>query len=152
MSVSGMSQTRLRAWLATVIWVVAGTGFLFAFFSGGGVQEFDTDSGRHLMTAGAIGFGFIGYWTALWLTRSRGDQIRTDERDFQVLARASQATLVVVLIAVFSISVGLWTVYESAGVVHVGWMWFIAYGTMFLGLITNSLTVLIMDGRTGLNG
>jgi len=148
MSTRDMSQTRLRAWLATVVWTLAGVGFFFAFFSGGGAAEFDTDSGRHLLAAGAIGFGFVAYWTGLWLTRGRGNQVVADERDFQVVARASQATLIVVLVAVFSFSVALWTIYEAAGVLEVGWMWFLAYASMLVGLITNAVTVLIFDGRT----
>lgn len=148
MSTRDMSQTRLRAWLATVVWTLAGVGFFLAFFSGGGAAEFDTDSGRHLLAAGAIGFGFLAYWGGLWLTRGRGDQILADERDFQVVARASQATLIVVLIVVFSISVALWTIYEADGVLAVGWMWFLAYASMLVGLVTNAVTVLILDGRT----
>ena len=148
MSPIDMSQTRFRAWLATVVWTLSGVGFFIAFFSGGGAAEFDTDSGRHLMAAGAIGFGFLAYWGGLWLTRGRGNQIVADERDFQVVARASQATLIVVLIAVFSFSVALWTIHEADGVLAVGWMWFLAYGSMLVGLITNAVTVLILDGRT----
>jgi hypothetical protein len=75
-----------------------------------------------------------------------------DERDLIVTARASQSTLIVVLVSVFALSVGLWTIYEAEGAVPVGWLWFLAYGTMFLGLITNALTVLILDGRTGWDG
>ena len=152
MSVKDMSQTRIRAWLATVVWIGAGIGFLGAFFSGGGANEFAADSGRHLLAATAIGLGFLAYWGGLWLTRSRDDRVLSDERDLMVTARASQATLVVVLVSVFALSVGLWAVFEARGAVPVGWLWFMAYGTMCLGLITNALAVLILDGRTGWNG
>lgn len=152
MSVQTMSQTRLRAWLAAVVWITACAGFLAAFFSGGGPAGFAADSGRHLMAACAIGFGFLAYWSGLWFTRERGGRVLIDERDLMVSTRASQATLVVVLVSVFALSVSLWTVYEAAGSVPVGWLWFIAYGTMFIGLITNSVAVLILDGRTGWNG
>ena len=48
MTFGNMSQTRVRAWAMAVIWVLAGAGFFLAFFSGGGADEFDTDSRRHL--------------------------------------------------------------------------------------------------------
>ena len=140
-----MSQTRLRAWLAAVVWSIAGAGFFLAFFSGGGVSDFDTDSRRHMLGAAAIGFGFLAYWSGLWFTRRREGRIVADERDSQVVARASQVTLIVVLILVFLGCISLWTVHEPAGVLDVGWMWFLAYGSMLVGLITNAVMVLIFD-------
>ena len=149
---SGMSQTRLRAWSIALIWTLAGVGFFLTFFSGGGVEEFDTDSVRHLAGAAAIGFGFIGQWTTLWLTRRRGGAVVADERDLQVVARASQMTLVIVLIAIYGLTVGLWTIYEKDGVVPVGWMWFVAYAAVILSVVTNSLAVLVFDRRMGGHG
>jgi len=148
MSFGELSQTRRRAWLATIIWAVAGIWFSIAFFSGGGAAEFDTDSGRHLVAAGAILFGFIVYWSSLWLTRGTSEQVLSDERDFQVVARASQVALVIVLICVFLTCTILWTVHEAAGVLEVGWMWFIAYGSMIVGLVSNAVVVLILDRST----
>ncbi len=39
MGMGEMSQTRLRAWLAAVIWALAGVIFFLTFFSGGGPGE-----------------------------------------------------------------------------------------------------------------
>lgn len=152
MSVQGMSQTRRRAWSVMVIWTLAGAGFFLAFFSGGGAGEFDTDSARHLGAAAAVGFGFLGWWGALWLTRSREGEILTDERDLQVMARAGHATLVVVLMVIFAGTVSLWTIYEEAGSVPVGWLWFIAYGAVILAVVANSLLVLVLERKTWRNG
>jgi uncharacterized membrane protein len=124
---------------------VAGVGFFLAFFSGGGVSDFDTDSLRHMLAAAAIGFGFVAYWSGLWLTRRKGDQVAADERDSQVVARASQVTLIIVLIVVFLCCTTLWTIHEPAGVLDVGWMWLLAYGSMLVGLITNAVMVLVFD-------
>ena len=75
-----------------------------------------------------------------------------DERDLQVVARAGQTTLVVVMVAIFAITIGLWTVFEASGVVPVGWMWFVAYGSVILASITHAISVLILDGRMGGHG
>ena len=148
-----MSQTRLRSWLSAVIWTIAGVGFFFTFFSGGGPGGLASDSMRHVAGAGAVAFGFLGYWLALWLTRQRqGRPPAVDERDLQVSARANQATLVVVLMVIFTFSISLWTVYESGGQVPVGWMWFLAYGSVILAFVTSSVTTLILDGRMGGHG
>lgn len=152
MSFHELSQTRLRAWSVAIIWSLVGVGFFLAFFSGGGPSEFDTDSGRHLATAAAIGFGFLGWWGSLWITRRKGRAVVADERDFQVSARAGQGTLVIVLVAIFSITVGLWTVYEEAGSVPVGWMWFVAYAAVIIAVVTNAVAFLILDRSAGGHG
>jgi hypothetical protein len=150
MSMEEMSQTRRRAWLAAVIWGVAGVGFLGTFFAGGGPGTLPQDSGRHLAGAVALAFGFLGYWTALWVTRQRsGGAPLADERDYQIVARANQATLVVVLVGIFAFTIGLWTVYEAGGQVPVGWMWFLAYGSVILASVTSAVSILVLDGRMG---
>jgi hypothetical protein len=153
MSLREMSQTRQRAWLATVIWSAAGLGFALTFFLGGGVGGFPQDSSRHLAGAVALGFGFLGQWLAWWITRQRRDgPVALDERDIATVARANQSTLVVVLVAIFGFTITLWTVYESAGSMPVGWMWFLAYGAVILASVTSSVTTLILDRRTGGRG
>ena len=148
MSIGEMSQTRLRAWSIATVWSLAGAGFFLAFFSGGGAAEFDTDSTRHLLAAAAIAFGFLGQWTTMWLTRKRGGAVIADERDLQIVARASQATLIIVLMVLFVISLGLWTVHEESGTVPVGWLWFVAYVSVILATVTHSVAILLLD-RTG---
>ena len=153
MGLGEMSQTQSRAWLSAVIWTLAGGGFFLTFFSGGGPGEWDTDSTRHLTGAVALGFGFVGYWLVLWFTRQRkGAAPVSDERDLQIVARANQVTLIVVLVGIYAFTISLWTVYEAGGHVHVGWMWFLAYGSAILAFVTSSVTTLVLDGRMGGNG
>lgn len=152
MSFGDMSQTRRRAWLATIVWALSGAGFLAAFFSGGGAAEFDTDSGRHLVAAGAILFGFMAYWSGLWFTRQRGDEVVADERDYQLVAKASQVALIIVLMGVYLLCTVLWMIHEADGVLEIGWMWFLGYGAMVLGLVTNAVMILVLDRSTGGHG
>jgi len=138
--------------MALIIWMVAGIGFCLAFFMRGGPREFASDSGRHVAAAAALAFGFLTWWATLWKTRGPRGQVMSDERDLQVVARAGQTTLVVVLVVIFAFTMGLWTFFEAAGVVPVGWMWFVAYGSVILASITHSLSVLILDKRAGGHG
>ena len=148
MEVESMSRTRFRAWLSALIWSVAGAGFALTFFAGGGPGGFPADSNRHLLGAVFLGFAFLAYWVTLWLTRQRaGAPAAFDERDLAVVARSNQVALVVVLVGVFGLAIGLWTVYEPAGSVPAGWMWFLAYGSVILAFVTSSLTTLLVDRR-----
>ena len=108
---------------------------------------------RHLSGAVVLGLGFLGYWLALWFTRQRkGHPPVSDERDLQIVARANQVTLIVVLVGIYVFTISLWIVFEAGGQVPVGWMWFLAYGSAILAFVTSSVTTLILDGRTGGNG
>ncbi len=148
MGFSEMSQMRRRAWLSAVIWALAAIGFCLTFFAWGGPREFASDSIRHAVGAGAVGFGFAAYWTVLWLTRQReGAPLAFDERDAWIVARANQSTLVVVLVGIFALVIGLWTAYEASGEVPVGWMWFVAYGSVILASVVSPVITLILDGR-----
>lgn len=153
MSLVEMSQTRRRAWLAAVIWSIAGLGFGLTFFMGGGPGAFPQESFRHLAGATALAFGFLGHWAVLWATRQkRNGPILVDERDMHTVARANQTTLIVVLVGIFALAITLWTAYEPRGQVPVGWMWFLAYGSVILASVTSAVTTLILDARGGGHG
>jgi len=147
-----MSQTRVRAWWALAIWGLAAVGFAAVFFVWGGPATFGDDRMRVVAGALPIVFGYGGYLLAVWLTRVRGSAVATDERDAQVVARASRGTLVVVLMAVFAMSVGLWEAYREPGAVPVGWMWFLAYGTVIATFVVHSAATLVVDARYGGHG
>lgn len=152
MRADGMSQTRRRAWWAAGVWGVAGAVFTVAFFAWGGPAEYAGDRVRIVVGAVAIAAGYGGYLLAMWGTRRRGGVVAADERDAEVAARASRGTLVVVLGAVFALSVGLWEGYRAEGAVPVGWLWFLAYGTVILTFVVHALATLVMDTRYGGHG
>ncbi len=148
-----LGQTRLRAFLSAGIWILAGVGFVLIFFTRGGPGTFAADSGRHLAGAVDVGLAFMAYWLALWLTRQRrGAPPVVDERDAQIVARANQATLIIVLVGVFVFTIGLWVAYEPSGTVPVGWMWFLAYGSVILASAASPLVTLLLDRRMSGHG
>lgn len=146
---SELSLTQLRARWATGVWSLAAIGFGAAFFAGGGSTEFDIDRSRHIASALVVGFGFLGHWAVLLVTaRKAGGDRAVDERDAHVLARAGQAALVTVLLGVYVLCIGLWTVYESAGSVPVGWTYFLAYETPILASLAYAVATIVVDGWT----
>ena len=147
-----MSQTRLRAWLAVAIWSVVGVGFAVAFFAWGGPADFGAERVRVVAGAVAIGLGYVGYAAVLWATRGREGMVVRDERDQQVLARARLATLVILLVAVYALSIGLWEAYRGAGAVPVGWLWFLAYGVVIVTFVVHAAATLVVDGWLGGHG
>jgi uncharacterized membrane protein len=144
-----MSQTRARAWLAAVIWAVAGGGFVVTFFARGGPEQYAAESTRILAGAVAIALGYMAFLVAMWATRARRGAVVSDERDAQVAWRASQATMIVVLMGVFALCVGLWEAYREEGAVPVGWMWFLAYAVVIATFIVHAVATLIVDSGLG---
>lgn len=117
---------------------------------GGGAGGFAEESGRHAAGAGALAFGFLVHWFGLWSTRQRDDGPPVfDERDYQVQARANQASLIVVLLGIFALTIGLWLAHEDSGQVPVGWMWFLAYSSVIVASLASSVATLILDREMG---
>lgn len=145
-----MNQTRRRAWSGLAIWGVAGLVFAATFFAAGGPTEFAAERGRVLAGAVALGVAYLAYFVMIWRTRSRG-KVAADERDERVLGRAGRGALVVVLLWVYVVGIGLWVGYDAQGVVPVGWMWFLAYGTVIVGSLAHATGTLVEDGRLGGN-
>jgi hypothetical protein len=81
--------------------------------------------------------------------RKEGNLIR-DERDDRLESRAAGLALGIILAYVFLLSLALWLRFQDDGSVPAGWMWFLAYSTVFLGMITHGIiTLLIASGKVG---
>lgn len=141
-----LTQTQIRSRLSAAIWGLTAIGFFAVFFHGGGSSGFGEDSNRHLYSAIAVAFGYVANGALLWFTRGGGSAKRiVDERDDWVLARAGQTTLIAILIIVYVASIGLWTAFEQEGSVPVGWMWFLAYGTVIIGSLTYAVATIVIE-------
>ncbi len=146
---SDLTLTQLQARLATGVWSIASVVIGDSFYSGGGSTDFDVARSRHLVSALAVALGYGGYWVMVWITRRRAGTVRAvDERDVHVVVRAGQSALIAVLVSVYVVTIGLWIVYEDAGSVPVGWMWFLAYGTIILAFLAYAISTIVVDGWT----
>lgn len=142
-----MSLARTSSILSIVFWGICAAGFFTVAFTGGGVETFAEDSGRHATGAVFILFGLVVAPLARWIVRRRSSPgaVLTDERDERVQAKALMVTLVLVTMIVFLTAFFLWERYQEAGAVPVGWMWVIAYGTMIVTNLTAPALVLMTD-------
>lgn len=142
-----MTVTRLSSIFSLFFWGFCAIGFFATACSGGGVETFVDDSGRHLAGAVFILFGLVLAPLAGWVVRRRASPgaVLTDERDERVRAKALMAALILVTMLVFLTAFVLWESYREAGAVPVGWMWVIAYGTMIATNLTVPAFVLMTD-------
>jgi len=149
-----MTQTKIRARYGLGIWGLVAAAFGLVFFLGGGAATYADDSIRMLVAAVIIAAGFIGYLSMLYLTREKSDDtaLITDERDLEISRQANEIALVAVLVFVFTVCMALFLGYETAGILPVGWMWFLAYATACFGLLAQSAATLVVNREMSGNG
>jgi hypothetical protein len=68
-----------------------------------------------------------------------------DERDDAIARRASEATLIVVAVVVFSTSMILYETHSDSGAVPTGWLYLLAYGTFALVSLVHAVATLVVD-------
>lgn len=149
-----MTQTKLRARYGLGIWGLVALAFGLVFFLSGGAATFSDDSIRMLVAAVILAIGFIGYFSMIYLTREKSNStfLIRDERDLEIARQANETALVAVLVFVFGVSIALFLGYETAGILPVGWMWFLAYATACFGLLAQSIATLAFHRELSGNG
>lgn len=146
-----MSNLRKQAGFGLVFWTLGAALFLVLFFSGGGPNSFGEDSSRVALTSLAYGIGFLTHLFLMWKFRSRkiGENTVKDEWDDEVAQKANGVALIVLLLFVYLTGVALWEVYRDSLLVPAGWVWFMAYFSIIVGLIAHATAMLCIDSGRG---
>lgn len=150
-----MNKFQLQAVLRLVISAAVLTALAAIFFSGGGAESFAGDKARKLVLAAFLGVGYLGVFLTFFLTRGRhlpGGRVEVDERDERIIRRANGFSVVVLGIAIFIGCIALYEWYQDAGLVPVGWMWFLAYTSSFIAINSHAAAMLVLYGRMDPNG
>ncbi len=142
-----MTHSRKQAIWGLIVLAGVMVSFTAVFFSSGGPEAFVHDRARILIGAVLIGVGFlspllVSHFAGL---PSRGQPVVRDERDDLVAQRASGIAFTLTLIYVYVTSLSLWEVYHDEQFVPVGWMWFLAYTSVFFGMLAHAIATLVLD-------
>ncbi len=146
-----MTQSIYRAAGKAIIWSIVLAAFVAIFFGWGGPGSFAHDKGRIVAVAILFGAGFAAFFTMMGLSgKKKGGALARDERDERLESRAGGIALTVVLVYVYILSITLWAIFQESGSVPAGWMWFMGYSTVFIGMISHGLfTLLLASGKVG---
>jgi len=130
------------------------TGLMVVFFSGGGAETYVQDMTRKILVAVLLGLGYLCLFLVLFLVRikSKDKKILMDERDERIARQAIGTAFVVLGIYVFLMCIGLYEAYYKSEVMPVGWMWFLAYSSGFIAVLSRSITILILYKRMSGHG
>lgn len=141
-----MSLARKQAITLCSTWFVIFAVFAAVFFSSG-VESF-TDQGHRgirVVVALVILPGYILNIVVMQRSRRALSRGELDERDEAIANKASEVTLIILAVLIFGSCIGLYEVFREAGVVPVGWLYFLAYGTMSLIGLAHSAVTLVLD-------
>ncbi len=146
-----MTQSTYRAAGKMIIWSIVLVVFIALFFGGGGAGGFAHDKGRIVAVAILFAAGFTSFFIMLARSGKKKDGgLNRDERDERNEGKAAEITLTIILVYVYFLGIALWAVFQGKGSVPAGWMWFLAYSTVFLGMIAHGLfTLLLASGKVG---
>jgi len=152
-----MTQLKKRALWSLLIWSAVLIAVIIIFFSGGGPTAFLEGESKNTLSRVFVSIGFIFYFSMLFLTRIRttGEPLVKDERD-ELIAKRSYSigfhTLLVYVFLVCSFLYGFYKGIHEIKLISVGWMWFLALSSVFLGFISNAIATLVLDARMSGHG
>ena len=141
-----MSFARKQAFISCLVWLVITVLFAVVFFSTG-AESFGNQDNRmsRMLVAVIIVPGFVLNLVMLERTRrgkKRGD---LDERDDTISTSASEVTMIVLGMLFYIASIALFAVYQEAGMVPVGWLYLMAYGSFCVVSLVHSTVTLFLD-------
>jgi hypothetical protein len=129
-------------------------GLTVLFFSGGGAETYVQDTTRKILVAVLLGLGYLLLFLVLFLVKlkSKDKTILMDERDERIARQSMGTAFTVFAIYVFLMCIGLYEAYNKSEVMPVGWMWFLAYSSGFIAILSRAFTTLILYKRMSGHG
>lgn len=141
-----MSLARKQAIISGLAWLVI--SILFAVvLTRTGVENLSGPAGHgaRSLLAWIIMPGYLINLVIIGRSRRARRDGAIDERDQAIEHRATEATAIVIILAVYLLSITLFETSTKAGTVPSGWLYIIAYGTVALVSLTHPVVRLILD-------
>jgi hypothetical protein len=135
-------SSRVKLTLVNLImWCVAFVFFTLVFILDTQYNEFPIQNYR---VSTAIIFLLSNIFNLVILYFQRRNE-KSDERNKYFESLSATATMIVIMVLIFSGSITLYVIYEKSGFVPVDWLWFMAYGSAFLVFIAFNLSYVIVS-------
>ena len=121
-------------------------------FCGWGPATFLDGETRVELTRVCFSLGFGAYFFMLIVTKKKSDKgkLMKDERDDWIARHANALAFSLLLVYVFALSLSLYWYYKvhlEDVLMPVGWIWFLALSSYFIGFLTQAVTTLALYGR-----
>ena len=149
-----MTGLQKRSFYDFIISVVFLTGLTVLFFSGGGAETYVQDTTRKILVAVLLALGYLLLFLVMFLVRLKSKDKTTlmDERDERIARQALGTAFIVFAIYVFLMCISLYEIYNRSEVMPVGWMWFLAYSSGFIAILSRAIITLVLYKRMSGHG
>ncbi len=152
-----MTQLKQRAVWSLSIWGVVMIALMIIFFSGGGPARFLEGDSKVTLTRAFFTAGFTAQFLMLFLTRAKPGRVLLvkDERDDRIARQANAVGFYLLLVYVFFLCMFLYwyyKVFQEVAAMPVGWIWFLACSSFFVGYIVQSVATLVLYGSMSGDG
>ena len=114
----------------TIMWTLVAIGLIVIFSLPNTISDWGDNTAKTILLAILFLFGFGVDFVLRMVERSQKESYKKDERDSKVQADAVFKSFAVLILYIYIVSIALYVKYEGAGVMPVGWVWFIAYSVI----------------------
>ena len=144
-----MSSLMKQSLINLLLWLFVGIFFLSIFLSGNTVTEWGENTIETVTIACLFGFGFIGQIIASFIIKKKKNEISKDERDEYVQLKAMPISFIITVMYIFILAISLYLQFETAKVIPVAWMWFLAYSLIVVANVSSSSISIYYYWRSG---
>jgi len=148
-----MSLARKLAIISSIAWLLIGIASTMLILDSGleGLSSPSGDRARSILATIILPGYLIGF-AVLWWTRNGRRAGEIDERDKKIERWATEIAAIIVLLTVYVVSIGLYKAYVARGIVPVGWLYILAYGTIVWVSFLHPVLRLIIDVSGTIDG
>ncbi len=126
----------------TISWGVTAIGIIIIFSLPNTIYAWGENRLKTILLALLFLFGFAVDLIIRINERTKKYGYKKDERDRTIQMEAVFKSFVSILLYIFILSIVLYITHEKAGMIPVGWVWFIAYSTVaFSNLLIGIFTI-----------
>ncbi|MBN2797418.1 MAG: hypothetical protein JXR88_18560 [Clostridia bacterium] len=127
-----MSKTIKTTLGHLLAWLIVGSAMIIIFFSNDTLNNFTDNKTKTFLLAFLVGFGYLSNAIEYFIQKSKKYGFKKDERDLLVQSKAMNFSLIVIATYVYSLATSIYTKYEIAGFIPIGWLWFLAYSMIVI--------------------
>jgi uncharacterized membrane protein len=117
--------------------------FFCLFFIGSGPAEWGADSNIRFLSAVLFAVGYLIFF----FIQLKGKGFKKDEREYLIELKASNATMIFILMYVFIFGISVYTIHEKDILMPASLIWFLAFTTVFFAYMVNSAFYLWFEKR-----
>jgi len=132
-----------------IIWSMVAIVMLVVVSMPGTIKNWGDNALKTVLLGALVFLGYGSDFAFQLSSRSKRWGYQKDERDRHINTKAVNFSMIALLLYIFIFSITLYTVYESAGALPVGWMWILAYSSIVEANLSVRLASLLYYKKYG---